>query len=76
MEKIFDKSVNIVFAADNNYAPCTIVALYSLIAHTTKENNYKITPEQLENAKLQINLVFSCMTQQLIEVFLALTRAR
>ena len=42
MEKIFDKSVNVVFAADNNYAPCTIVALYSLIAHTTKENNYDI----------------------------------
>ncbi|MBQ8636211.1 glycosyltransferase family 8 protein [bacterium] len=61
MEKIFDKSVNIVFAADDNYSLCTIVALYSLISHTSKENNYDIVIFESgiseENKKIMTDLV-------------------
>ncbi len=42
LKKIYENSINVVFASDNNYAPCTTVAIYTLIAHTSKENNYDI----------------------------------
>ena len=42
LEKVFENSINVVFASDDNYAPCTTVAIYTLIEHTSNENNYDI----------------------------------
>ncbi len=42
IKKIYPDSVNVVIATNNNYAPYTVVALTSLIAHTSDKNNYDI----------------------------------
>lgn len=46
MERIFPafekENISIVFAADDNYVPCTAVMLYSILVNGSKSNNYDI----------------------------------
>lgn len=42
INKVFENSIDIVFASDNNYALPTLVAIYSLIDNSSIDNNYDI----------------------------------
>ena len=45
MEEVMRKiksEIPIFFSADDNYIPCLSVAIHSLIANSSEENNYRI----------------------------------
>lgn len=57
IEKVFENSINIVFASNDNYALPTLVAIYSLIANSSESNNYDIVVFESDISDINKNLI-------------------